>query len=153
MKKIKFSKRFEEDFAFYSANTRFAYCKENLLWEIGGNPIPEIGVDSTITVKEAFYHFDTHGKIVSCDDPQQLRVLIVTKRMINWHIKEWASGCLYGEPLKTYIQLFINPPDWVKKALMHQIKKAYIKNSEEFGMLNKLFKQKEEILNANPKST
>jgi len=105
----KYSARFEEDFKFYLDN------KEKFNF-YGG--IVDLGpYNENINVKQAFYQFDTYGKVVGCVNPRLLQQIIICKKSVNWHIKEWVLG--YNDlcqGVDFYIKEFINPPEWIEKA-------------------------------------
>ena len=44
----------------------------------------------------AFYQFDTHGKRVSCQQPDVVARWVGIKKAIHFHIKEWLAGYREG---------------------------------------------------------
>lgn len=110
----KYSDQFETDWNFYLQNKdKFIFCGEDvLLWEYNekGN-----------TAKECFYKFDSTGKKTPCTEPALLRAIVICKKSINWHIKQYAEGCADGLFFfNELINEFISPPEWVEKALRNQ---------------------------------
>jgi len=123
---MKYSNRFNEDFEFYLKNIRFAYLENGLVCQFHGKGIPEVQKGEN-DVKKAFYEFDTHGKLIPCENPALLIELIITKRMINWQIKQWAEGFRdFGEPYSYYLKELTDPPQWVMLSLLNQVRKNEI---------------------------
>jgi len=122
---MKFSRRFEEDWEFYLKNkTKFVFCGENVNW------IPDLS-KPIVSAKEAFFIYDTSGIKHPTLDERLLIEMIVCKKSVNFHIKMWTDGyddCLMG--IETYLEEFIEPVQWVKKALQKALQKSNMRKKE-----------------------
>lgn len=77
---MKYSKNFERDWKWY-------YDNKNI-FTFSGSPKKEIKSDFKYSAKEAFYLFDTQGKLVGCIEPKLLQQIFKCKESINFQIKE-----------------------------------------------------------------
>jgi hypothetical protein len=83
---MKYSKRFEEDFELYwRLRHTFTFAPYDPLK--GKKPIDIV---PHMSVKKAFFKFDTHGKYYNISDSEELLRVITTKASINFHIKQYA---------------------------------------------------------------
>lgn len=74
---------------------------------------------------KCFVDFDARGfKDVSPRDPEELKLAIDGKRLINFHIKLWAEGLMNGHIIahELMYELLILP-DWVCTSLINQLNK------------------------------
>lgn len=108
-----------------------------------------------ISAREAFYKYDTHGKLLPTKHPNVLGAVLKAKGSLNFHIKMWAEdrakgylpGILFSfkvvslstvkffidkigikEVRKMFdntIEKELNLPDWVIKAVENQKVKFY----------------------------
>lgn len=75
---------------------------------------------------KCFIDCDARGlKDVSPRDPEELRLAIDGKRLVNFHIKIWAEGLSSGHIIAHELMndLF-SLPDWVCDALINQLYKG-----------------------------
>ena len=114
---MKLSAKFIRDWNFYLANkAKFNFPGVEV-------PIPEFDSDG-ISAQEAFYIFDSTGKLSPCSQPGLLKAVIVCKKAINLQIKMWVEGFLdMGEVIEYYMAEFFQPPDWVEKSFRNQLVK------------------------------
>ncbi len=81
-----------------------------------------------MSAKQSFYMLDTHSQSVLTREPDLLKEIIICKKSINLHIRSWAEGwddvC---EPIKTYMDEFIDPPEWIERALKEQVLKITVR--------------------------
>jgi len=114
----KYSDNFERDYNFYIQNIdNFTFCTEeiNVLYL-------KDGVDA----KEAFFIFDSKGKLVPTFEPELLKSVIFIKKAINFQIIQWASS--YNDMfmgVNDYLKIFINPPPWVEHSFRQQLYKKW----------------------------
>ncbi len=118
---MKYSERFNRDYDFYTYNTdKLDFC---------GSIVDEVPLGDK-TVKQAFFEFDSQGKLSVCEDPLQLKKLIITKKSVNLHIKMWSEGrlemtlprCDWEEIIQEF-----KLPDWAIKASDNQMISTYKK--------------------------
>lgn len=109
-------RRFLRDWEFYLAHIDvFTFCGE----EVKAFPYSEAG----LSAKECFYKWDSTGCIFPCKEPELLRKVIITKKAINFQIKQWAEGWQdVGESLNFYLSTFTSPPNWVANSIVNQLK-------------------------------
>ena len=80
--------------------------------------------DNGKTADLAFKALDSQGKVIPCKETDLLKKVMTCKKSINFHIKTWAEGFIdFGEDVEYYMQEFINPPEWIRVALVNQIRK------------------------------
>lgn len=122
-----YKEKFERDYQFYLTNKnkfKFAGCV------ISPPPYDEKGVDA----KQAFFVFDSQGKLKPCREPDLFVELMTCKKAINLQIGMWADGqedCLI--PIEELLEEFISPPDWIQEAIVNQIEKV---NRKKYGVKN-----------------
>lgn len=80
---MKYSKNFERDWEWY-----FKYKD---IFTFSGSPPKEIKQGDKYSAKEAFYLYDSQGKMVDCKEPILLQQIFKCKESINFQIKEWAQ--------------------------------------------------------------
>lgn len=111
MKKIKFKKRFNEDFEFYLRHRKkFTFCGAAV-------PQPLYSPDG-LDAKSWFYTFDSTGQYKMCKHRRLAHAILTCKKGLNWQIKCWKEG--KDDALLTYDELlaeFDRPPEWLKKIL------------------------------------
>ena len=110
------SKQFERDWNFYTANAdKFNFCGEAI-------SIQPHDVDG-LTAKKCFHALDSTGQSRPCKEPELLRSIVMCKKSVNLHIIMWAEGfenvCI-GVP--ELLREFVEPPEWVGRALVNQVK-------------------------------
>lgn len=121
---MKYSKRFNQDYQLYDRlKDNFNFAPYDPLK--GRKPVP---ATPHMTVKEAFYTWDTHGKFCAIADQSTLLQLLVAKASINFHIKEFArdralAWMSYFELLE--IQQEFGLPTWFVDAVENQKLKYY----------------------------
>jgi len=118
---MKYSKAFDRDFAFYMAH-RQKFC-------FAGVEPPFVAcAPAGMNAKECFFRWDSQGRLNPSSQPELVTALILCKKSINWHIKQWVEGFDdMLEPLSTYIAEFNNPPDWVIRALVGSLERHLLK--------------------------
>ncbi len=118
MKRPKYSQNFERDYNFYLQNAHkfsFAPFQPVVL-------ASEHGHDA----KYCFWKWDSTGKVLPCREPELLSELMICKKSIGFHLKMWAEGFDdFCEPINYYLAEFIDPPDWVVRALTNLFKKRH----------------------------
>ena len=86
-------------------------------------PTPEFN-DGGRSAKEAFYIFDSTGKLPPCSQPSLLKAAITCKKAINLQLKMWVEGFEdMLEPVEYYMAEFFQPPNWVEKSFRRQLAK------------------------------
>lgn len=115
-RKKKYSDNFERDFKWYLKMRHEFNFDGHLDREITYNPN---GVDG----KQAFFKFDSQGKLPPTKHPNLLRSLLKTKGSVNLHIKMYAedraSGLLPLIELRGLCILF-KAPYWFREAIEKQ---------------------------------
>ena len=84
------------------------------------------------TAKEVFFILDSTGTLEPCCDPKLLRKVIIFKKSLNFHIKQWVEG--YDDMymgVDEYLREFDKPPQWVGKSFRNQLKKKFLKKNLE----------------------
>lgn len=125
---MKYSRKFQQDYDWYKkVSTIFDFDgRGEYLTKSGVNVI---SVDhSGVSAKEAFYVFDSKGKVLGTFEPDELRTLMKTKGSVNLHIKMYAKDRANGLFPKLEFNKFckhINAPDWFVKAVEQQKLKYY----------------------------
>lgn len=117
---MKYSAAFERDWNFYLANRK--------KFMFSGELPPKIVCDEQgVEAKRAFHSLDSQGKLLSTCEPELLAEVIVCKKSINMHIKQWAEGyedCFIGR--QEYLEEFLGDvPEWVVKSFKNQILKSH----------------------------
>ena len=85
---MKFSKNFERDYNWY--------LKYKDIFTFSGSPPKEIKQGDKYTAKEAFYLYDSQGKLVETTEPMLLQEIFKCKEAVNFQIKEWAQDRAKG---------------------------------------------------------
>lgn len=120
---MRFSKRFESDYAFYISNRdKFNFDGKNNYTDKKGNDLIKYS-QSGKSAKEAFYLYDSNGKIVATNEPELLIALYRTKASINLHISMWAEGRADGTFPGIEFGAYAKEtqlPQWVVKAVEAQ---------------------------------
>lgn len=91
---MRYSRRFERDYDFYIKNlNRFSFCgkSDHDFMDKKGNSMV-VNDDNGVSAKEAFYNYESQGKISKTSDPKLLLSLHKCKSSINLHISLWAEG-------------------------------------------------------------
>lgn len=141
---MKFSKRFNNDFAWY--------IKIRNIFNFDGH-IPKLILHDPngLTGKKAFFIFDTYGKLEPTRHPEMLQGLLRTKGSINLHIRMYAEGRSEGTlSLSEFEEICkeINAPDWFYFAVEKQKVKIYKeKYSYEPNFLKFILEQEEKLNN------
>lgn len=86
----------------------------------------EKGMNETI---KCFVEYESTGKISKLpDNPQLLKLALDGKKILNWHIEQWAigisEGTMFAWEIKDYL---FSLPDWVCDALNRQVNKIKYK--------------------------
>ena len=114
---VKLSAKFNRDWDFYFGN------REKFNFPGVEVPIPEFD-SGGMPAKEAFYIFDSTGKLPPCSQPGLLKAVITCKKAINLQLKMWVKGFLdMGEVIEYYMAEFFQPPNWVEKSFRNQLVK------------------------------
>jgi hypothetical protein len=85
---MKFSKNFDRDWDWY-----FKYRDT---FTFSGSPPKKIEKGDKYTAKEAFYLYDSQGKLVPTKEPELLQQIFKCKESINFQIKEYAQDRAKG---------------------------------------------------------
>lgn len=126
MNKIKYSKRFEEDFDFYYRNrNKYNFAGEDI------EKYFEIKNDSNgNSAKECFFYFDSNGiKQFNCSEKELFFEIIRCKKSINLHIKMYAESIAEGTLFPFEIEEIsdqIKAPEWFVNSIKNLIKKSRI---------------------------
>lgn len=111
------SAAFQRDWRFYRLNSdKFTFAGEWVSF-----PHDPHGT----TAEEAFFALDSQGKHVPCRQHRLLEDVVRCKKAINLQIKMWAGG--YEDMamgIEDYLQEFIDPPDWIEKAIRKAVYRA-----------------------------
>ncbi|MCP3685420.1 MAG: hypothetical protein GY861_22440 [bacterium] len=110
-----FPSNFERDWKFYCGNRKkFTFCGRVVV-------TPEYDEDG-LTAKECFYVYDTNGKLCKCSEPELFHEVLLCKKSVGFHIKQWAEGytdvCSSVDELLSFAD---SPPDWIKVSVKNQI--------------------------------
>jgi hypothetical protein len=129
---MKYSERFDENFELYA---RLKDVYNFAPYDVFKGKVPQ-SVKKPISIKEAFYRFDTHGKLLQTKDMQLLTQLIVCKCSINFSIKEYAQDRARG--WLSYLDLLDiqeehNLPQWFVEAVEKQKSKYYPKHYSSYS--------------------
>lgn len=81
---MKYSKNFERDYNWY--------LKYKSIFIFSGSPPKKIEIGYKYTAKEAFYLYDSQGKLVSTYEPELLQQIFKCKESVNFQIKQWVEG-------------------------------------------------------------
>jgi len=113
---MKFNKNFETDYDFYLNSI-------NIFNTLGYKICKNIFDANGFSAKECFYHLDSSGKILPCNDLDLLKKLLNCKASVNLQIKMWAEGVadftLNAHEILEYCEYY-NCPSWCFKAVMNQ---------------------------------
>lgn len=127
---MRFSRRFERDYGFYlRVMNIFNFDGNNHYLDKKGNNLIVHDIDG-ISAKEAFYLYDSDGKILPTSEPELLKNLFRTKASINLHIEMWAEGRADGTFPGIEFEEYAKEmkfPGWVIKAVEKQKKKLLFK--------------------------
>ena len=108
---MKYSKNFERDYNWY--------LKYKNVFTFSGSPKKEIKQGNKYTAKEAFYLYDTQGKVVDTTEPELLKQIFKCKESINFQIKQWsearAEETLYDFELNNTIDDKLRVLEWVNE--------------------------------------
>ena len=121
MQMKRYSQAFERDFKWYLA-IRHDFSFDGRL------PIKIVYDKNGISGKEAFFLYDSQGKLCPTRHPLLLASLIRTKGSVNLHIKMYAedraNGCLPSILFKELCTAY-NVPEWFIMAVEQQKIKYY----------------------------
>lgn len=121
---MKYSKNFNRDFNWYlSVRDKFNFF---------GSEVVDIIYDRNgIDGKQAFYIWDSQGKMVPTKHPNILKTLFITKGSVNLFIKMYAEDRAFGilpkELFYSEVVLPFKCPDWFVNAVENQKVKYYDK--------------------------
>lgn len=185
--KKEYSENFERDFKFFlqsrnlfdfDGNNNYCTVKINryqpqgfpLIWDYNklskedAKGFDECGRYFPYTGKEAFYIWDSIGKVVPTIHPNTLKTLLKTKGSVNFHIKMWAESraegtlplfelskrvCLEKYPIKNELELsiFLNKNNMLmwenKEPVYYSDIESYYKLPE--WVINAVEKQKQKL--------
>lgn len=124
----KYSPEFERDFKWYlSMRSKFSFDGAFDYTNKKGQPIV-VNDKNGVSGKEAFYKWDSNGKILPTKHPNLLQTLLKTKGSVNLHIKMYAEDRAKGLlPLIEFRVFCIKYrcPAWFKEAVERQKVKYY----------------------------
>lgn len=136
----KYNKNFERDFRWYlSMRHRFNFDGCDRYYKV----INKIEVSliqyssSGVSGKEAFYQWDSHGKILPTKHPKLLHSLLKTKGSTNLHIKMYAEDRVSG--LLPFIEframcIAFKAPKWFRNAVEEQKVKLWKSSKTSKGL-------------------
>lgn len=129
---IKYTQNFERDFNWY-LKMRHIFNFDGASKYIDKKGQEIVLYDKTgISGKEAFYHYDSSGKIVPTKHPLMLYSLLKTKGSTNLHVKMFAydraEGMFPLHELKEFCDSY-KSPDWFIKAVELQKIKILLKDT------------------------
>ena len=121
----KYNANFERDFNWY-LRVKHLFDFDGVADYFNKNGSPVVQYDKNgVSGKEAFYQYDTNGKIVPTKHPNLLFCLLKTKGSVNLHIKMYAEDRANG--LFSLVELrgvcmykLKTPPYWFKEAIENQ---------------------------------
>lgn len=117
---MKFSKNFERDYSWY--------LKYKDTFIFSGSPPKKIETGNKYSAKEAFYLYDSQGKLVPTSEPELLQQIFKCKESINFQIKEWTQDRAKGYLPKIEFQKIIKEFEllpWMVEAVENQKYKYY----------------------------
>lgn len=124
----KYNANFERDYAFYLRMVEvFTFDGASQYIDKKGRNII-VDNHNGVDAKEAFYQYDSNGKIIATFEPDKLRLLLRTKGSINLHIKMYAEDRANGRLPKIEFDEMCElwqVPDWFKSAVERQKHKYY----------------------------
>lgn len=125
---MKYSAAFERDFKWYMSMWRiFNFDGASDYTNKKGEPVV-VYDKKGISGKEAFFHWDSSGKIIPTKHPNLLHRLLKTKGSVNLHIKMYAqdraSGLFPGLEFRAFCIKY-RCPQWFKDAVENQKGKYY----------------------------
>ncbi len=120
---MKYSNKFEQDFEWYASVSHiFNFDGKNQYYDKKGNNVIVFS-ENGISAKEAFYFWDSQGKIKATNEPKMLHKIIKTKGSINLHIKMYAEdrakGLLCRSDIEDIAKEF-GAPQWFIDAIERQ---------------------------------
>ena len=117
-KSMKYSKKFNRDYEFYLSN------KDTFTFSGDRVDVP-VDMENGVSCKQSFRSWDTSGVLLTTNEPELLKSIIVCKKSINLHIKMWVDG--YDEMMESvgfYLSLFEGePPPWVEDSFRKQLRR------------------------------
>src|SRR5690348_16365156 len=122
---MKYSKRFERDYDFYIKNLDFFdFCgkKDSEFVDKNGNSLVVFD-DDGVSAKEAFYGYESFGKILKTKEADLLLRLHKCKASINLHIEMWSEGRAEGTLPRIEFDTFAKASGflkWIVKAVESQ---------------------------------
>lgn len=126
----KYSHNFEIDFNWYlSMRHKFNFDGSNSYYNKKGENIIQYNRNG-VNAKEAFYQWDSSGRIKPTKHPNVLHTLLKVKGSCNLHIKMYAedrAACILNKLEFDELCTSFNAPDWFKNAVENQ-KMKYWKN-------------------------
>lgn len=129
----KYSIEFERDFKWYlKMRAMFNFDGSNSYHNKKGQDII-IYDKNGVSGKEAFYKWDSNGKILPTKHPNLLHTLLKTKGSVNLHIKMYAEDRAKGLfPLIEFRAFCIKYrcPSWFKEAVERQKLKYYDESTQ-----------------------
>lgn len=118
---MKYSKRFNRDYNFYINNLdKFSFCGKK---DVSFYPLV-IFDDQGVCAKEAFYAYESKGKILKTNEPLLLMALHKCKASINLHITLWSEGREDGTFPRIEWEEYVKEKKllpWIKKAVEAQM--------------------------------
>ena len=117
---MKFSKNFERDWNWY--------LKYKDVFTFSGSPPKTIEKGKQYSAKEAFYLYDSQGKLVPTYEPELLQQIFKCKEAVNFQIKEWSQDRVKGYLPKIEFQKISEEfelLDWMILAVEKQKYKHY----------------------------
>lgn len=151
----KYNKNFERDFNFYF-RMRNIYDFDGSLnyFNNKGNEIV-IYDKSGVNAKEAFYQYDSNGKITPTKHPNLLCILLKVKGSVNLHIKMYAedrANLLLSQIELRGICIKYKTPIWFREAINKQTIKFLNNKTEREKLELKTFLNKINEYNSNNNS-
>lgn len=116
---MKYSSKFEQGWTFYMNHMdKFTFC--------GQLPVDFEYDPKGPSAKEVFYNWEAGHGLTPTSEPELLQKIHNCKSSINFQIKEWVDGFKdFVEPVDYYMQSFVDPPSWIRKAFVNALKKRW----------------------------
>ncbi len=130
----KYNPNFERDFSWYlSVRNIFKFDGQSAYYNKKGAPIIQYDKDG-VSGKEAFFQFDSNGKIKPTKHPNILHTLLKVKGSCNLHIKMYAedrANCNLNKMEFKDLCIQIRAPKWFWISVESQKIKFYKHSNEQ----------------------
>lgn len=125
----KYNTNFERDFKWYiSMRHKFNFDGNDVYFSKKGEPIVQYDRKG-VNAKEAFFRWDSNGKIRPTKHPNLLYTLLKVKGSCNLHIKTYAQSraeCTLNKIEFRALCIHFKAPQWFRSAVEMQKMKYWI---------------------------